>query len=768
MCALMQGKHERLGGESPLRCLPIDICKTVCEVASTYEVATDPALLPDFTSIAQAVRMVPDGSTVSIHDGDYVETAPIIITSRITLCSKSHAAEAAMTRRLRLHQGEAEDAVGADSRGAASVEGACTGLSDSGYGQATTQDMANVGFLLTGIPATLGGLLAIGGGAGVGVGVGGWIGAGDADDEQGDGHVEGQPAASTDSAEGEGGADATEGGETQGATVEQGQPGAGQDSAPTDNSSAEGGDLPQTPQVGAGAAGQHTPHSIGRKKGMPKTAVTVRMFAQGTSRKDPLLLIAAPLAVVNVSGITFLHLCARALHANEAGSGSSAAPEEAEDGTAWGGGGAAAENTTSVSATVNAGSMTGVALPIGEEGEIAEICAHTASGDDRGEASSSTATASEVAACKVQGAGGTGGVSREGSSLSPCASPRTNPRNLAQVLVAVADVSALVAVHGSANDEFGSASKESAAGECGQGSVPSSEVVGLGVGEINTEGAGEVGQHLIGPLVAGGMDTDTAGAAVYIGADTLEGLTGIEAMDGHGWRCVEVLRGVLEMRQCVVRSEQGNGVIVRNSGAALFSHCHVSHCGLHGVSAVHGALVDSYKCKVSWNSLSGYNAVGKGACVRCRQCDVLDNEDGGVNVLQGALALTSGSKLSANRGSGVRAMGQGSWAVQMDCIIALNGWHGVSALEGGCAFIQRTSVTRNLGAGVNAFSAGSASVVDCNMQHNRFGIWAQNAGRVLLQRCLIAPSSEGDETILGGATILHLPDQLDPSLSSAQ
>jgi len=135
MCALMQGKHERLGGESPLRCLPIDICKNLCEVASTYEVATDPALLPDFTSIAQAVRMVPDGSTVSIHDGDYVETAPIIITSRITLCSKSHAAEAAMTRRLRLHQGEAEDAVGADPQGAASAEGACTGLSDSGHGQ---------------------------------------------------------------------------------------------------------------------------------------------------------------------------------------------------------------------------------------------------------------------------------------------------------------------------------------------------------------------------------------------------------------------------------------------------------------------------------------------------------------------------------------------------------------------------------------------------------------------------------------------------------
>lgn len=142
--------------------------------------------------------------------------------------------------------------------------------------------------------------------------------------------------------------------------------------------------------------------------------------------------------------------------------------------------------------------------------------------------------------------------------------------------------------------------------------------------------------------------------------------------------------------------------------------------------------------------------------MRCSHCDVLDNEDGGVNVLQGALALTSGSKLSANRGTGVRAVGLGSWAVQTDCTIALNGWHGVSALEGGSAFIQRSSLTRNLGAGVNAFSQGSASVINSEMLHNRFGIWAQNEARVEIQACTTGPSSEGDETALGGATILHL------------
>lgn len=71
-----------------------------------------------------------------------------------------------------------------------------------------------------------------------------------------------------------------------------------------------------------------------------------------------------------------------------------------------------------------------------------------------------------------------------------------------------------------------------------------------------------------------------------------------------------------------------------NQNLQLAQHCQVSHCGLHGVSALHGALVDSYHSKVSCNALSGFNAVGRGACVRCLQSQVMDNEDGGVNVIQ--------------------------------------------------------------------------------------------------------------------------------------
>ena len=128
-----------------------------------------------------------------------------------------------------------------------------------------------------------------------------------------------------------------------------------------------------------------------------------------------------------------------------------------------------------------------------------------------------------------------------------------------------------------------------------------------------------------------------------------------------------------------------------------------------------------------------------------------------MNVLQGALALTSGSQLSANRGTGVRAVGAGSWAVQTDCTIDSNGWHGVSALEGGSAFIQRSSLAQNLGAGVNAFSKGWASVMNCSMLHNRFGVWSQNEACVEVRGSVVGPSWQADETCLGAASILHLP-----------
>jgi hypothetical protein len=81
-----------------------------------------------------------------------------------------------------------------------------------------------------------------------------------------------------------------------------------------------GSPVPQTPHAGAAtASGQTAAQSIGKKKGMPKTAVTVRMFncqsqliaGSQKSRRDPLLVIAAPLAVVQVCGITWLHLRGR-------------------------------------------------------------------------------------------------------------------------------------------------------------------------------------------------------------------------------------------------------------------------------------------------------------------------------------------------------------------------------------------------------------------------------------------------------------------------
>jgi hypothetical protein len=39
VCAVMQGKHDRLGSSSPLRVLPLDICKYIADAAATYVVA---------------------------------------------------------------------------------------------------------------------------------------------------------------------------------------------------------------------------------------------------------------------------------------------------------------------------------------------------------------------------------------------------------------------------------------------------------------------------------------------------------------------------------------------------------------------------------------------------------------------------------------------------------------------------------------------------------------------------------------------------------
>ena len=93
--ALMMAKHDRLGRASAVRVLPIEVLQAIAEAATTFHVAANRALLPDFTSIAQAVRKVPDGSTILVHDGDYIEISPIVITSRIALVSASHVAAAA-------------------------------------------------------------------------------------------------------------------------------------------------------------------------------------------------------------------------------------------------------------------------------------------------------------------------------------------------------------------------------------------------------------------------------------------------------------------------------------------------------------------------------------------------------------------------------------------------------------------------------------------------------------------------------------------------
>jgi hypothetical protein len=268
--------------------------------------------------------MVPDGSIISIHDGDYVETMPIIITSRVTLQSKSYADEAAVKRRVRLELGESEGAQ--DAGDAWSVAFAKNGLEDGvGSGVLGIPGSIADGFLLTGVPPTLGGLLAVGVGGGAGMGGGGWIDD-VSDEEQGDDAGEGD-SASDDSGSEQGGAGvATDAHVEAAAQAFDEVNNAGEDEAASVTQSVEvpvgvpGSPGPQTPHAGAAtASGQTAAQSIGRKKGMPKTAVTVRMFncqsqliaGSQKSRRDPLLLIAAPLAVVQVCGITWLHLRGR-------------------------------------------------------------------------------------------------------------------------------------------------------------------------------------------------------------------------------------------------------------------------------------------------------------------------------------------------------------------------------------------------------------------------------------------------------------------------
>ena len=857
VCAFMQGKHDRLGTECPVRVLPLDICKHIADAAATYVVATSGwvccpracgrvggitcgvwavacvealtflraciarrALLPDFRSVAQAVRTVPDGSTVSILDGDYVETLPIIITRRITLQSSSYAAEATAARRLRFERGEEA----AESRDRWAMEGARPEDAEAGLpaaqvpgGGGAVAEVAT-GVLLTGVPPTLGGVLAVGGGLGVG------FGAGIEDGGDNDDHP----------------TDAPEGGGDNVANI-----------AVSDGA--------------GGAAGRQRQSALknGWKKGMPKTPVTIRMFTQSEARKDPLLVVATrPTASVQVRGIAFMHLrsddgaSGTALVTGAEQDAAAAGLADGTDAAAAAAGGMASDTavdedegaTSDASGSTN--DMSGVkrdagkgaqndamrqggmgqgalahadaqdtapedtrsrdaelAVPVVDEhgvcqgsGSVGErhrgqphcgrgrhgarealslesagasrLCpprsalrsGEQMSGDTKGRATGTETGDSEKVLESAQGPGGPPGALR-----SPVASPRTkgaqpsrgkgglaagDSLNDSTVDAAGAcEVGGGAAVDAIGGVVVGAGQWGGAEGMHGaDGAGVADGGVGSGVGAADQAGTGAEVDAVVGDVGDVGDD----GAAVE-GVDVVDE----EGLEEHGWRCVEVLCGVLHMSHCVVRSEEGNGLVARGSAAALVDMCHVSHCGLHGVSAVDGALVDAYGCKVSSNALSGCNAVGRGACVRCRSCEVLDNEDAGLNVLQGALALTSASQLSANRGTGVRAVGEGSWAVQTDCTIASNGWHGVSALQGGSALVHRSSLTLNMGAGVNAFSHGHASVSNSHLLHNRFGVWSQNGARVLIDRSATGPSREGNETSLDGGVILHLPSQQD-------
>jgi hypothetical protein len=861
VCAFMQGKHDRLGTASPVRVLPLDICKHIADAAATYVVATNGcvccpracsrrggdtcgvwaaervealtfpraciarrALLPDFRSVAQAVRTVPDGSTVSILDGDYVETLPIIITRRITLQSSSYAAEATAARRLRFERGEEA----AESRDRWAMEGARPEDAEAGLpaaqvpgGVGLVAEVAS-GVLLTGVPPTLGGVLAVGGGLGVGFGAGIEDGGDNGDHP-------------TDAPEG------------------------GGDNVP--NMAVSDG--------AGGVAGRQRDSALksGWKNGMPKTPVTIRMFTQSEARKDPLLVVATrPPASVQVRGIAFMHL-----RSADGAGGTNTIPGAEQvaaavglaDGTAAA---AAAAGGVAIDAAVDEGEgatsdasgssddVSGVkgdadtkaqddAMRQGGMGQSALAHADaqdTAPEDTRSrDAEVAVPVVDEHSVC--QGSGSEGEKHREGGGGEGCAQGQDRPhcgrgrqRTREALSLESAGASRLCPPRSGlgsggqiSGDSTGRATGtvtrdsekvlESAQGPLGalrspaasprtKGAQPSRGKGGLAPGDslnastVDAAGAGKVEVGSVPVDAIGGV---VVGAGQWGGAEGMHGADGVGVSDGgvgsgvvaadqagtveevdaevgdvgtavegvdfveeegleeHGWRCVEVLCGVLHMSHCVVRSEEGNGLVARGSAAALVEMCHVSHCGLHGVSAVDGALVDAYGCKVSSNALSGCNAVGRGACVRCRSCEVLDNEDAGLNVLQGALALTSASQLSANRGTGVRAVGEGSWAVQTDCTIASNGWHGVSALQGGSALVDRSSLTLNMGAGVNAFSHGHASVSNCHLLHNRFGVWSQNGARVLIDRSATGPSREGNETSLDGGVILHLPSQQD-------
>ena len=718
--ALMMAKHDRLGRASAVRVLPIEVLQAIAEAATTFHVAANRALLPDFTSIAQAVRKVPDGSTILVHDGDYIEISPIVITSRIALVSASHVAAAAAERHLPGCRRSA-DAHASFLSGGESGPAAEAGLAGEGSGANGLPTTNASNFLLTGIPPTIGGLLLVG----VGVGGGPATEASQDEQEEEQGAENEVDATSNAAAAGNGG----------------GGGGIGENG-------------PETPESfdsvqGTDAEGRST--QGGRQRGMRHTAVTVRMFVEGDAQDEanvpPLLVISTPpLACAHISGITFLHLKASSMKKGEAeaedvDTGSEAQVESVAE---------SHEDALEVSPASGGAlshdvdvSVSGVGLGQGMEGRGGVGVGQGAelSGDSRGDAGSHV-SAGHV---PVDGIGGKeqdksavrqgvkrrgsqrereGGCGAEGSTAAGAG--RTTPKcaELCGDADASDDAVAVLAVAAGGGEE-GHAQEQTVQDEI-------SDTVVLSGGEAVDEGASL--------SLAGVLGEEGAGVG---------GKGGI--------RCVEILRGMADFTNCVMTSELGNGVVARGSGSVVMSRCCVSDCGLHGVSALRGALVVSERCRVSHNALSGYNAVGHGACVRCHRCDVRGNEDGGVNVVQGALALTSASGVHANRGTGVRAIGKGSLVVASDCCIALNAWHGVSAVESGAVLVQRSCVDHNHGAGLNAFSLGRASVRGSALRQNRFAVWAQNEAFVEMLACQTGPSGHADFESLGASTISVLP-----------
>jgi len=547
------------------------------------------SLLPDFTSIAHAVRVVPDGSTISVHDGDYVEAAPIVITSRLNLRSASHAAVATVSRKLSFDLAGSGDALSFEDP----VESA-----------ADADDVS-----LAGVPPTLGGLLAVGGGMGGG-GAFGWLDANGDEEGDGDSHDAGGAGEQIDAAHEQADGPAASSHST--AAQAHGE-GATQSNDSPQVSGGAAAAVQSTSEAGVPVAVPRTPSTIGRKKGMPETKVTVRMFAQGDARKDPLLVVSAPMAAVHVTGITFLHL--RREPGPARGSVSEGEDEQAQEGVGSGGDAlgeaVAGAGAAQASGTADDPTTTTGAASDAEDGHLSSGSA-SKSVHEEDERVSSGAIGCEAKRPSA------GAAAQDAPSASPPPPPQQQQQQQGSSPTPVDGRGTSPRGHeGGAKDLNGGGPEKPCARTdpttCPCVNIPEGRRVGKGIGDgrLASGSGAEDGEEDVragrGDLGAGAAEdagvgdsaeihgTTTSGesvGSVGVGHDgtggegggedeegevagaghaSWESLSEAEGVEEHGWRCVEVLRGVLEMSHCVVRSEEGNGVVVRHSGAALFS-----------------------------------------------------------------------------------------------------------------------------------------------------------------------------------------------------